>query len=177
MTPSPREDLVVEDFLEGGHYFEAEDWRDPRVRDEAEATFNHIAEKKGLPANFRLRPWREAMKRNSRYDLRRQVQLLVEIDSCLARAEQSGGRFGTFATLALLGTATAVGAASDTPFETARTTSAIGSTALPGLTGFWIEQTAKKELRILVGWVSLPETYGADLDPTHPITTFLKSYR
>jgi hypothetical protein len=175
--PKPRTDIVVSDYLTGGHYHRAENWRDPRVRDEAETTFNAMVEASGLPGQFQLRPWREAMKRNPRYDLRSQVRLLVEIDERLTAANRSGGRFETFANLAVFGAAVYAGTQSEEPYSTAHEVARAGSSGVPSVTGFWTEQKAKAELRRLAGGVFLPREYGKQLDPTHPMTTFLKSFR
>ncbi|MCB1066106.1 MAG: hypothetical protein KDN20_24705 [Verrucomicrobiae bacterium] len=175
--PRPRTDIVVSDYLPGGHYYKAENWRDPRVRDEAEVTFNAMISAAGLPAQFHLRPWREAMKRNSRYDLRRQVELLVEIDRGMTAANQSGGRFEAFANLAVFGAAVYAGTRSDNPYGTARDTARLGRSAVPSASGFWTEQKAKAEMRQLARTVFLPSKYGSKLDPTHPMTDYLESFR
>lgn len=175
--PNPRTDIVVNDYLPGGHYYTAENWRDPRVRDEAEITFNAMVGAAELPAGFRLRPWREAMKRNSRYDLRCQVQLLVEIDQGMTAANQSGRGFEVFANLAVFGAAVYAGTRSDNPYGTAHDAARIGRSAVPSVSGFWTEQKAKAEMRQLARTVLLPGEYGSKLDPTHPMTDYLKSFR
>lgn len=175
--PKPRTDIVVADYLLGGHYYKAENWRDPRIRDEAEITFNALVEAAGLPEELRLRPWREAMKRNSRYDLRRQVQLLLEIDRGMTAANQSGGHFETFANLAVFGAAVYAGTRSEDPYGTARDAARAGRSAVPTVSGFWTEQKARAEMRRLAGGVFLPRGYGRTLDPTHPMTDFLESFR
>lgn len=174
--PSPRTDLNFADFLPGGHYYVAEDWSDPRVRDEAEVTVNTLLFEAGLPAEAKLRPWRDAMKRNKRYDLRRQIELMLEIDAGIAAAQNSGSVFGQFANAASFGGAIILGANSEDPYNTARLSRGVGDAAAKSLTDFWTRGKVFKEMSALARKIYLPRAYGWELDPTHPTTLFIKGY-
>lgn len=174
--PEPRTDLTFADFLPGGHYYLAEDWRDPRVRDEAEVTANTMLFNAGLPVDVKLRPWRDSIKRNKRYDLRRQVELLLEIDAGITAAQNSGSIFGQFANAASFSGAVILGINSDDPYNVARLSRGIGDVAAQSLTDFWTRGKIFKEMSALARRIYLPRAYGWELDPTHPTTLFVKGY-